>query len=269
MYAFLQMSRSWVDDRPFMYENVWGYHHKIHNYYTVLLWGPLCRAFGAYGLFAVQAGLLLISYAAVNEQLYKRHLQDWARYVLLGVVLFGPVSFWLNDHPNIGWHTELTYLPFALLFALALLRRVRLPAIIAGIAIILVKEDGAVLAAMIHLAYEGIQFTRKRSGQPLWKWLGQRRFWLITIGWGVVFLLGMLWVGYKNNFAEPRLQIALTLLAGNIFEKVFWSQMALLFGHSIILLVPIIGVLGLLVVQTKNNLGNRLFLLWRAWAWAS
>ena len=262
MYAFVQMSRSWMDDRPFMYENVWGYHHKIHNYYTVLFWGPLCRAFGAYGLFAVQAILLLISYVAVNEHLQRRPLPVWVRYIVLLIILFGPVSFWLNDHPNIGWHTELTYFPFALLFGLTLLGKRRFWAVIAGLAIVLVKEDGAVLAAMIHLAYEGLQFIRQRPDRPLWNWLLQRRFWYIAIGWVAIFLVGMLWIGYKNNFAEPRLQIALTLLKNNVGEITFWHQMLLILGKSCLLLVPIIGLLWFLLAQTSNRFIGRFFLLW-------
>ena len=60
MYAFLQMSVSWLDNRPFMYDNIWGYHHKIHNYYTVLLWSPFIRLGGAYGLFVAQVLLLVL-----------------------------------------------------------------------------------------------------------------------------------------------------------------------------------------------------------------
>ena len=264
MYAFLQMSRSWMDGQPFMYENIWGYHHKIHNYYTVLVWGPLTRAFGAYGIFAVQAGLLLISYVVTNEHLLRRHVSAWIRYVLLGVILLGPVPFWLNDHPNIGWHTELTYLPVALFFALALVSQRQFLTIAAGLTVVLVKEDGAVLAAMIQLGYEGIQFIRQRPNQPLWNWLRQWRFWIVAIGWVAVFLAGMVWLGYKNNFAEPRLQIALALLKNNVGKASFWRQMLLLIGQSGLLLAPVIGVLWLLVSQMRERFGVRLFLLWGA-----
>ena len=264
MYAFLQMSRSWLDGRPFMYENIGGYHHRIHNYYTVLFWGPLCRAFGAYGIFAVQATLLAIAYAAVNEQLHRRAVPAWVRYGLVGVVLLGPVSFWLNDHPNIGWHTELTYLPFALLFALALLSRSRAAVVAAGLALVLVKEDGAVLAALIQLTHEGIRFVRKQPARPLWTWLMQGRFWLISIGWGAVFLIGMGWLGYKNDFAEPRLQMALTLLKNNVGETTFWRQMLRLTGQSVLLLLPVAGVLALFLGRLPKPLASRILPLWGA-----
>ena len=264
MYAFLQMSHSWMDGRPFMYENIWGYHHRIHNYYSVLLWGPLCRAFGAYGLFAVQATLLAVGYAAVNEHLNRRAAPAWVPYVLIGVMLCGPVSFWLNDHPNIGWHTELTYLPFALLFALALMGRSRLVAVMAGLAVVLVKEDGAVLAALIHLIYEGLQFINRQPARPLWKWLSEGRFWLILAGWVAVFLSGMAWIGYKNGFAEPRLQMALTLLNDNVGKVAFWRQMLGQTGRSMVLLLPVLGVLALFMRQLRSRSIGGVLLLWGA-----
>ncbi len=60
MYIFLQASCSWMDGRPLLYENIWGYDDRIHNNYAMLLWGPLIYLGGAYGAFAVQAGLWLV-----------------------------------------------------------------------------------------------------------------------------------------------------------------------------------------------------------------
>ncbi|RIV26747.1 hypothetical protein DYU11_00015 [Fibrisoma montanum] len=264
MYAFLQMSCSWMDGRPFMYENIWGYHHKIHNYYTVLLWGPLCRFFGVYGLFAVQTALLLISYGLVNERLARRSVPPWARYALLGTMLLGPVSFWLNDHPNIGWHTELTYLPAALLFALALSGASRPAAIAAGLGVVLIKEDGAILGALIHLAYDGVRFMRDQPKRPLWQWLTQPRFWLIGLGWGCVFVLGMVWLGFKNNFAEPRLQQALNLIGSGSGELAFWRQMLILVGQSVLLLLPVLGLLLWFGKALGRGIGSKALVMWLA-----
>ncbi|MFD2569555.1 hypothetical protein ACFSUS_02865 [Spirosoma soli] len=262
MYAFLQMSRSWMDGRPFMYENIWGYHHQIHNYYTVLLWGPFCRLFGAYGLFAVQSGLLLISYALVNERLVRSKLPNWARYTLLGVVLLGPVTFWLNDHPNIGWHTELTYLPLALLFALALMGNSQIGTFLAGLGVVLVKEDGAVLAALIHLSFDGIRYVRQHPDKAIWGWVTQRRFWFIALGWFVVFVAGMIWLSYKNNFAEPRLQIALKLIGDNVGKSTFWRQIGMITGQSLVLLLPVAGSLSWVAGKLKTRSTPQLLLLW-------
>lgn len=254
LYAFLQMASSWVDGRPFMYDNVWGFHHRIHNYYTVLLWGPLAYAFGAYGLFAVQVILLAVSYVFVNARLSRTAAPRWALNGLLALLLLGPVALWLNDHPNIGWHTELTYLPLALLFAVALAGRSRAGTVLAGLGIVLVKEDGAVLAGLIHLSWLGMQFLREHPTQPVTGLLAQKRFWQVAVGWAVVFGVGMAWLSYKNQGGEPRLQMALTLLGEHVGTGAFWRQMLTLVGQMGLLLLPVLGLLGLL---TRRMPGHR------------
>ena len=262
MYGFIQMSCSYLDGRPFMYENVWGYHHRIHNYYTVLLWGPLCYSLGAYGLFLVQVGWLIVSYFFIHEQLLRDKVPSWVRWLLFGVVLLGPVTFWLNDHPNIGWHTELTYFPFALLFALALGRGNLLTTILSGIGLALVKEDGAVLALLIHISAETIRFLHRHPGKSPIQVLATRRVWWIILGWSSLFLLGMWWVGFKNDFAEPRLKLALQLIGQHIGEVAFWKQMLTLCLYSFLLLTPIIGTLGLLAAQLSRPIGLALVVLY-------
>lgn len=256
MYAFIQMSCSYMDGRPFMYDNIWGFHHRIHNYYTVLFWGPLCYFLGAYGLFLAQAGLLTASYWLTYVRLRNRQVPAWARHGMLWVLLLGPVSFWLNDHPNIGWHTELTYLPAALFFGLALTSRSGHRTgwvFLSGLLIVLVKEDGAVLAALIQLSWLGLSFLKK-SNRSIIALLAQRQFWLIGIGWGVVFLAGMLWLSVKNHSAtaEPRLQQALTQLGQHIGTRTFWKEMGQLLLAMLLLLLPAV-VLVLLLVRSQGR----------------
>lgn len=261
MYAFVQMSCSWMDGRPFMYDNIWSYHHRIHNYYTVLLWGPLCYTLGANGLFIVQTALLLLAYWLTNRHLIRMSAPVHARAALLVVLLLGPISFWLNDHPNIGWHTELTYLPAALFFGVALgakglergvgqgvRRKEVLWVVLAALFLVLVKEDGAVLALLIHASAEVLRYfdrtDREHSPKhPLVGLLTNGRLWAVIVGWSVVFVAGMVWIAAKNNFAEPRLRNALQLMASYADEWAFWRQMVVLLGQSLLLLVPVAGLI--------------------------
>lgn len=267
MYAFVQMSCSWIDGRPFMYDNIWGYHHKIHNYYTVLLWGPFCYYFGAKGLFAIQVALLLLAYGLVNRQLMRLHIPDWARTAVLIVGLLGPVAFWLNDHPNIGWHTELTYLPAALLWAVTLgTSRNFAYQILAGLFIVLIKEDGAVLALLIHLSAVVLRYVAEenRRSAPLLiaGLLKQRQFWVVAVGWTVVFVAGMVWLAAKNNFAEPRLRNALALMASHAHERAFWKQNLTLLAQSLLLLIPMAGLIALLTASVRTT---QKIVIWGLW----
>ena len=209
---------------------------------TALLRGGRIRA-----VFA-QAGLLTSSYWLLYRRLCIRQVPVWARCALLLVVLLGPVAFWLNDHPNIGWHTELTYLPLALYFALALTSRSQYRlgwVILTGLLITLVKEDGAVLAALIHLSWLALSFLRQ-PGRSIAALTTRRPFWQISLLWMFVFVVGMIWLSAKNKAPEPRLQHALTLLAQNIGTRIFWKEMGKLVLSVGLLLVPAVGLLLLL-----------------------
>lgn len=263
MYAFLQMSVSWLDGRPFMYDNIWSYHHRIHNYYTVLLWTPFIRLGGAYGLFVAQVLLLMVAYALVNERLIRQAIPAWARWGLLIAILGGPVSFWLNDHPNIGWHTELSYLPFSLLFALSLAGGKRGWIWLTGALVVLVKEDGAILAALIYTAWLALGTLQQGTRPTLWPLLRSRQFWLSLGGWVLVFVLGMVWLSVKNEAGEPRLKNTLAILGQSGATGVFLRQLLTLTGQSLALLLGVVLFLFFLLRPVSTD---RRRLIWLVFA---
>ncbi|WP_420148013.1 hypothetical protein [Spirosoma sp.] len=244
MYIFLQQSYSWMDGRPLLYENIWGYDDRIHNNYAMLLWGPLIYVLGAYGAFAVQTGLSILSYAVVLRHISRR-MKSWAVWMILVVLLIGPVWFWFNDHPGIGWHPELTYLPLSILFVWALLTYQTVWFWVTAVLIVAVKEDGALFAGCTHLAVLSIQYLvsdRKRSIVSI---LTQPRFWVTAGTWAAVFIAGMAFLSYKNHSSEPepRLQQALNAIATGLHDGVFIRKNLKLLLQTFLLLLPSIGFL--------------------------
>ncbi|MBO0947205.1 hypothetical protein [Fibrella forsythiae] len=264
MYAFLQMAVSWMDGRPFMYDNIWSYHHRIHNYYTVFLWAPFIRLGGAYGLFASQVLLLMLAFGLVNERLSRQLLPSmpaWVRYGFVASVLLGPISLWLNDHPNIGWHTELSYLPFSLLFALALTSNSRIWPWVTGALVVLVKEDGAILASLIYVAWFGLNSLRATTDNSLWPLIRRRTFWLSVGGWALVFVIGMVWLSIKNEAGEPRLKNTLAILSQSGATTSFVRQMAVLVGQSLALLLGVVFFLYLVLRNAPKTYRASVWLL--------
>lgn len=244
MYIFLQNSCSWVDGRPLLYENVWGYDDRIHNNYAMLLWGPLIYVAGAYGAFAVQTGLSMVSYGLLLRQISWR-LPMWAAWLAGAVLLLGPVWFWFSDHPGIGWHPELTYFPLSLLFLLALLSHRTGWFLLTGALLVLVKEDGALLAGALHLAFMSIQYLRANPQRTIFGILTKPRFWVVLVGWAALFVAGMLFLSYKNNATEPepRLQQALAVMGAGLSDPVFIKKHLILLLQTFLLLLPSIGLL--------------------------
>lgn len=256
MYIFLQSSCSWINGRPLLYENIGGYSDQIHNNYAMLLWGPLIYIGGAYGGFIVQTGLSLVSYSLVLQYLSRR-VMDWVGWLFLVVLLVGPVWFWLNDHPNIGWHPELTYLPLSLLFILTLLTYQTNWFWVTAVLIVLVKEDGALLAGAIQLAFLSIQYLVADRKRSIFGILTQPRFWIVLGGWAAVFITGMAFLSYKNHSVEPepRLQQALNAVATGMRESSFIRINLKLLIQTGFLLLPSVGVLlyGLYQVKWRQS----------------
>jgi hypothetical protein len=244
MYIFLQASCSWMDGRPVLYENIWGYDDRIHNNYAMLLWGPLIYVAGAYGAFLVQTGLSLVSYGLLLRYV-SRQMESWAVWLILLVLLTGPVWFWLNDHPGIGWHPELTYFPLSILFIVALLAGNTIGFWVTAVLIVIVKEDGALLAGAIHLAFLSLQYLVANRQRSIFGILSTTKFWLTLVGWAAVFILGMAFLSYKNNAVEPepRLQQALTAISTGLHDRVFIRKNLLLLLQTVLLLAPSIGLL--------------------------
>lgn len=263
MYIFIQSSCSWLDGRPLLYENIWGYDSRIHNNYILLLFGPLIYGWGVYGAFGALVLLLLVSYWLLLKTLARR--ENWFMWLTLAVLLFGPVWFWYNEHPGIGWHPELLYYPLVLLFMLALITATAAwPVWVTGGLIVLVKEDGALLAGSVHLAVICLQYLRADAGRRVLGVLGQRRFWLTAVGWAGVFVAGVLFLSFKNRAAEPepRLQQALMAIRTGITDPTFIQINLTLLGQTLLLLLPSMGMLVLVLNRTGNRQSGSIWLVY-------
>lgn len=264
MYAFLQSASSWLDGRPLLYENVWGYDDRIHNNYILLAFGPFIHKMGAYGAFAIQMTLMLFAYMLVVRRLSIQAVAPWIVWSIVLVVLLGPVWFWFNEHPGIGWHPELTYLPTSLLFAMAVPRRSWVLFAVSSLLMVAVKEDGALLGGCLHLLWLGITFAYEQPGKPITGVLRTARFWRVVASWAIVFVLGMIWLSVKNNAAkpEPRLQKALEtiLMPGSDF----WARMAVLLAYMLLLLSPIVLLWAYVVYRLNIRQWGRLVLAYSA-----
>lgn len=204
LFSHIQTSRSWLQGRPAMFENNYGHHAQYHNYFFNLLLGPLVLWLGAYGLFVAQLGLYVWAFLYTFRTLQKAGVTPARITVFLLALFLGPYAFWLYDDTWFGFHIEMLYIPLGLLFALSLYKQQKWVSIVAAVFIIAIKEDGAVLAACLHLLYYTWQWTANRMSQP--QWLKKSLTWGLV--YVAVFVLGVVYLKYKNHFAETRLDKA-------------------------------------------------------------
>ncbi len=190
LFTNLELTRSFFDGRPLLWENAYGNHKAFHSYYVALLLYPLTRFFGAYGLFIAQAALY---YWAVHKILRRASSAAEHRrelyWVILVVIALGPIAFWIWDNPIYGFHYELLLVPLSLLFAVSLLERSRLAWLFAAL-IVFTREEGAILAWCIHVLYEVLNAEPGVGGSGELSRLIRRLAW-ITGAWILVFIAGL------------------------------------------------------------------------------
>lgn len=251
LFSHIQISRSWLEGRPLMFENNYGYHATYHNYFFNLLLGPLVYWWGAYGIFISQFLMYAIALWYSFPIIYKR-VQS-SRYLVAFfylVLFFSPYGFWLYDDTWFGFHIEMLYIPLGLIFSLSLLERQKWVSVLAGILIISVKEDGVVLLACLHLLYLVWQNLQQHITKK--QWLKKSIIWGIV--YLVVFALGIFYLKYKNNFDNTRLDLAFAKFdeMKSDVQVSYFKEIFINFG---LLLLPLLAAFIYLKIKSK-------FLLW-------
>jgi hypothetical protein len=206
LFAWIQLPRNWLQGRPFFYASG-PPSAVVHGYYLSPLLGPLTNAFGAYGLFAVHAALLLAAFRAA-DRLLAPDLGRRAAFAL--AYLFGPIAFWIWDDPTYGWHIELLYLPLAVLFVAAIVRGSKARWAWAA-ALVLLREDGAVVVCSLELVS-----TWSRRDAPPWSRRGFMTTLRIALVWLAVFAIGFGGLRFTQPELEGRFGRAVHFMAASL-----------------------------------------------------
>ncbi len=201
LFSNLQMTYTWLQGFEPLYEGRYGHHSLLHNFYFNMLLAPFTLIFGAYGLFIAHVLITLTACFLTLKMvwLHYPHLK-WYTGWWLAVFFVGIYGYWLFENIWYGFHIELLYPSLSLFFAISLLVGKRWQQILAGLLLVLVKEDGAVLACAIHLFYLFIQFSLKKQSAAK----AFSKATVVACGWAFVFALGMFWMYYLNHFQSLR-----------------------------------------------------------------
>lgn len=160
----LDVSRNLFQGRWIWWSNLHGWSGAGHNFLFNILLGPLVLWWGAYGLFIASGILILV--AGIRCVQVLRRLQP-VRGIAIGVmiiVFFGPISFWLFDDIFHGWHVDQLYVPLGILLMFDVFEGKKRQWIW-GFLIAMCREDGALVALVIHLMATSI--SAKRGNMPL------------------------------------------------------------------------------------------------------
>ena len=151
LFVHVQLARSWLEGRGLLQDNCYGNYLAIHTYFLVLPLGFIAKPFGAPGLLFVLAASVGAVYFWATRILRLLGVEGRVAAIAAGVVLISPFSVEFYQHPGFGFQVEMLVPALCLILFYFLLRRRIIPSIITALAVISVKEDAPIAAAIVAI----------------------------------------------------------------------------------------------------------------------
>ena len=142
-----QLARSWLEGRGLLQDNWFGNFLTIHTYFLLVPLGLIAKPFGAPGLLFVLAASVGVAYFCAARILRLLGVDGRVAVIAAGALLISPLSVAFYQ----GFYVETLALPLCLILFYFLLQQRILASIVATIAVISVKEDAPIAAAMVAI----------------------------------------------------------------------------------------------------------------------
>jgi len=176
LFESVQVARSWIEGRGLLQDNCVGNLLAIHTYFLFLPLGLIAKPFGAPGLLFILALSVGAVYFWSTRILRLLGVGGRMAIVTAGVLLISPLSVAFYQEAGQGFQLEVVTPALCLMLLYFLLQQRMIPSIIAALAVISVKEDGPIGAAMVAVI-AGVETWISSSGKPA----GQRLNWPAAI----------------------------------------------------------------------------------------
>jgi hypothetical protein len=240
--VILQLSKGWLEGRPFLFDTVYGHHTQQHNYYFIPLIGLLTKPMGVYGLFMAYIILVGIFFWKCYQSFARfgffERRTTWLTSVFF---VFGPMGYFIYlDY--FGWHPEHYLIPLLALLALSLAERNRAMIILWLLLTFSVKESSIVLICCLLLFCSVVEMVLSNPARKWSDYILNKRNVIITGVSVVVFLVGLWLLSHLNGNQPSRLGLAFsrTQLDTTLFLYIISSCLIglLTFGLALIPFIP-------------------------------
>src|SRR5947208_2286694 len=165
LFVYVQLARSWLEGRGLLHDNCFGNHLAIHTYFLLLPLGLVAKPFGAPGLLFVLSASVGAAYFWAVRILRLLGVAGLLAVVLAAIVLISPISVGFNQEWYFGFHVEDLAPALCLILFYFVLQRRLIPSIVIGLAVISVKEDAPIAAAIIAIV-AGVETWIASAGKP-------------------------------------------------------------------------------------------------------
>src|SRR5438034_2323410 len=170
LFVSVQAARSWLEGRGLLHDNCFGNVLTTHTYFLLLPLGLIAKPFGAPGLLFVLAAAVGATYFWTSRILRLLGVDGRVAVIAAGALLISPLSVAFYQEINNGFYVENLALPLCLILFYFLLQQRILASIVAAIAVISVKEDAPIAAAMVAIV-AAVETWLSSPGKP-----ARRRF---------------------------------------------------------------------------------------------
>ncbi len=151
LFVHVQLARSWLEGRGLLNDNCFGNQLAIHTYFLLLPLGIIAKPFGAPGLLFALAVSVGAAYFWATRILRLLGVDGGVAVIAVGILLISPFSVVFYQEPGFGFHVEIVAPALSLVLFYFLLQQRMLPSIVTALAVISVKEDAPIAAAMVAI----------------------------------------------------------------------------------------------------------------------
>jgi hypothetical protein len=257
LFVHVQLARSWLEGRGLLQDNCYGNYLAIHTYFLVLPLGLIAKPFGAPGLLFVLAASVGAAYFWATRILRLLGVEGRVAAIAAGVLLTSPFSVEFYQHPGFGFQVEMLAPALCLVLFYFLLRQRIIPSIITALAVISVKEDAPIAAAVVAIV-AGVETWISSAGKcPRCRFNWPAAITLLLSVSAVPLLLAISWsqpaTMYAHHSADRLGIVAPGSLSGPGALFVFvTSNIAHWLGSSVVrqwLWVMIVGSFGIILLR--------------------
>ena len=151
LFVMVQAARSWLEGKGVLQDNCLGNLLAIHTYFLLLPLGLLAKPFGAPGLLFVLAASVGAAYFWATRILRLLGVNGRVALIAAAAILVSPFSVAFYQEWAFGFHLEVLAPTLCLVLFYFLLQRRMVASIATALAVISLKEDAPIAAAMVAI----------------------------------------------------------------------------------------------------------------------
>jgi Predicted membrane protein (DUF2079) len=164
LFVMVQAARSWLEGKGVLQDNCFGNLLAIHTHFLLLPLGLMAKPFGAPGLLFVLAASVGAVYFWATRILRLLGVNGHVAVIAAAAMLVSPFSVAFYQEWAFGFHVEVLAPALCLVLFYFLLQRRMVASIVTALAVISVKEDAPIAAAMVAIV-AGVETWISEAGK--------------------------------------------------------------------------------------------------------